>query len=248
MSAGPLLAGLKDAGAPAAGACDAGRALNMSSMLACSALRDSGPSFGISLSKTWVASSSSSQSMSSFVPLDGAACATTGGGGSLLRFWTIGGVLPTRVGSSRVFDGGASGTCTGLARLGSVERPGGGSGRADVDAGRIDAGGGSGGGPEDGPCDGGADVADVAWVGGAGTGAGAGTGEADVVAGAGIPMSVRFISGRAGMFPEAAAARLAAAPGGGGGAAGMRAELFLPRPSKISRSEPLFLSSDIRVS
>ena len=64
-------------------------------------------------------------------------------------------------------------------------------------------------------------------------------------AGPGMPISVLFMS----------AGRLAAATfggggrrGGGGGAADVRAALFLPRPSKISRSEPLLLSSDIRVS
>ena len=36
--------------------------------------------------------------------------------------------------------------------------------------------------------------------------------------------------------------------GGGGGTADVRGTLFFPRPSKMSRSEPLLLSSDIRVS
>ena len=36
--------------------------------------------------------------------------------------------------------------------------------------------------------------------------------------------------------------------GGGGGVAAVRVALFFPRPSKISRSDPLLLSSDIRVS
>jgi hypothetical protein len=62
-------------------------------------------------------------------------------------------------------------------------------------------------------------------------------------AGPGIPKRVFFISGFATPIWEPE-------PGGGGGtAAGVRAELFFPRPSKISRSEPPpLLSSDIRVS
>jgi hypothetical protein len=67
-------------------------------------------------------------------------------------------------------------------------------------------------------------------------------------AGPGIPISVRFISERAAFC---AVGTFDAEAGGGGGAAGtadVRPVLFLPRPSKISRSEPLLLSSDIRVS
>jgi len=75
-------------------------------------------------------------------------------------------------------------------------------------------------------------------------------------AGPGIPMSVRFMSAFGRALCEATAsgdAELDAGfeTGGGGGTfseAGVRGELFLPRPSKISRSEPLLLSSDIRVS
>jgi hypothetical protein len=64
-------------------------------------------------------------------------------------------------------------------------------------------------------------------------------------AGPGIPMSVFFMSATgfaAGIWGAEAD------PGGGGGAADVRPVLFLPRPSKMSRSEPLLLSSDIRVS
>lgn len=148
-------------------------------------------------------------------------------------------------------------------RFGSDARPGGGGGLegvggADGVAARIDpdCGGddGSGGGddtrPEGGPAAGGAggrasteddepeddgDAGGIAasplWLGGC--------------AGPGIPMSVFFMS-PAGMATGICGAE--ADPGGGGGAADVRAELFLPRPSKMSRSEPLLLSSDIRVS
>ena len=51
-------------------------------------------------------------------------------------------------------------------------------------------------------------------------------------------------SGRRGVSPRDAMPD----PGGAGGAAGDRSEFFLPRPSKMSRSDPPLFSSDIRVS
>jgi len=122
-------------------------------------------------------------------------------------------------------------------RFGSDARPGGGGGFDGVAgaAARIDAEAGGGGaegceadGGSGGGCDGGM-AATLPWLGGC--------------AGPGMPISVFFIScdGReTGTFaPE---------PGGGGGTADVRGWLFFPRPSKISRSEPPLLSSDIRVS
>lgn len=136
---------------------EAGRALMMSSMLARSfrgsPLVSAGSLAGISLSKTCVASSSSSQSMSNLVPLDGAGRGLAEAGPSLLEDVRFG-VFPTSVGSS--LDDGADGV-GGAARLGRVERPGGGiGGLADVE-GRIEAGGGRGGGPDDGAWEGGAE-------------------------------------------------------------------------------------------
>jgi hypothetical protein len=67
-----------------------------------------------------------------------------------------------------------------------------------------------------------------------------------VGAGLGMPSSVFFM---AKSLPPRGAAMCWPDPGGGGGAAaGFRSEFFFPRPSKMSRSDPPLLSSDIRVS
>ena len=155
-------------------------------------------------------------------------------------------------------------------RFGSALRPGGGGGfdgGADGEAARIapDAGG-SGGGAEILPPDAGGDepiepegrddgedvfpvgcpvvamgegfiAGKLPWLGGC--------------AGPGIPINVFFVSSAGGMKGTAGAAAMCELdPGGGGGAAaaGVAGVLFFPSPSKMSRSEPLLLSSDIRVS
>jgi hypothetical protein len=157
-------------------------------------------------------------------------------------------------------------------RFGSDPRPGGGGGfeadgGADAVGERIDPEGGpddgSGGGTETRPGEleagpgptadaetGGARDADGA-VGGAGGAEGVAGAEGALLgvddgAGPGIPMSVFFMSATGGFTTAICGAE--AELGGGGGAADVRPVLFLPRPSKMSRSEPLLFSSDIRVS
>jgi len=156
-------------------------------------------------------------------------------------------------------------------RLGSEPRPGGGGGfeavggaggadgaaaRIEPDAGPEAADGGRGGGaeirpPEAGGEEGIAEADEGAPPFGFGLVEAAAGGTAGRLpwlggcAGPGIPMRVRFMSAPGG---GGAAGTCEAEPGGGGGAADVRPTLFLPRPSKISRSEPLLLSSDIRVS
>ncbi|MBX3192429.1 MAG: hypothetical protein KF819_35890 [Labilithrix sp.] len=126
------------------------------------------------------------------------------------------------------------------ARFGSDPRPGGGGGfdgeaaGVDTEAARIDAEGGAGG--ADGLTDGGA--AGIA------PDTGGAPGTPLWLAGSGNPTSVFFIPS----FAFGAAGTCELDPGGGGGTADVRVELFFPRPSKISRSEPPLLSSDIRVS
>jgi hypothetical protein len=215
-----------------------------------------------SLSKTCVASSSSSQSMSSLPPFffaaagvdedDAAPAGIATGPGRVLAGAGIGGGLLTRCVALGDCDGDAT-ACGGwlegcvAARFGSEPRPGGGGGLlGDDGAGctaRIE------------PDGGGAGRAE----GGAGM-LGSLPSEGEVGAGPGIPSSVFFMSA-AGLL-----ATCAPEPGGGGGApgdpacgvkpgvpacgvrAGFRSEFFLPRPSKISRSDPPLFSSDIRVS
>jgi hypothetical protein len=134
------------------------------------------------------------------------------------------------------------------ARFGSEPRPGGGggfdaagAGGCETDAARIDAdadgvaGGADGrGGGADGRPEGGA----AGWMAGSDDWLGVDC------AGPGIPMRVFFSSA------PGFAATCAPDPGGGGGTADVLPDAgpFLPRPSKMSRSEPPFLSSDIRVS
>lgn len=193
-----------------------------------------------SLSKTWVASSSSSQSMSSFVPVfafaegEGVLAGRTlgarpgrvlGGGGATDATLCIPLGWP---------DAGAAAWIGGelfvSARFGSASRPGGGGGLLAGGAARID------------PDAGGWEAAGIPALDGRVDGAGGATGVAWGVAGPGMPSSVRFASnpgGVAGMFDDE--------PGGGGGAAAERSELFFPRPSKMSRSDPPpLLSFDIR--
>jgi hypothetical protein len=141
-----------------------------------------------------------------------------------------GGALLTRA-AGVVLLLGSGGGCDGVElRFGNDPLPGGGGGfdgaGCDAEAARIepDGGGADGAGP-----DAGIDGTDGAWLGG--------------WAGPGIPINVFFMSG-----PLGRAATCAPEPGGGGGVADVRAWLFFPRPSKISRSEPPLLSSDIRVS
>lgn len=273
-------------------------------MLACSGRRDSGPAGGaasapslLSLSKTWVASSSSSQSMLSFAPPFGA----VGGAGGTTPAGAADALVTIAAGPGRVLAGGGAwlwtfcvvlGACEGDAlvaggmfdglgdpvcatRFGSDPRPGGGggfdgdaAGALEAEATRIapDCGGedGSGGGAEMRPPDGGPAAggdegaaamagADAEGVVGGGGGAAGMPEPLGAWAGPGIPMSVFFMSttGLAGAGAVAGVtARFGADAdwGGGGGAAAVRGVLFLPRPSKMSRSEPLLLSSDIRVS
>jgi hypothetical protein len=152
--------------------------------------------------------------------------------------------------------------------FGSALRPGGGggfdAGGADGDAARIDpdVGGldGSGGGAEMRPPDVGGDdgirsllpdADDAAGRADADGAVGCDDGEGDGApcAGPGIPIRVFLVSAGGGITGAVAAScALADDPGGGGGAAAVRGVLFFPRPSKMSRSEPLLLSSDIRVS
>lgn len=142
-------------------------------------------------------------------------------------------------------------------RFGSDARPGGGGGfegdddvgaaRTAPEVGAVD---GSGGGTETRPPDAGGDDgiadADVGLGGIEGVLLAFGGG-----GGIGSPVNVFFVSKGAGTGAVAtpdAVEGVAVDPGGGGGAADVRPELFFPRPSKMSRSEPLLLSSDIRVS
>ena len=140
-------------------------------MRACSGRRDSGPdgagpacelSFSLSLSKTWVASSSSSQSMFSFAPFgDVGAAAGTTPEAAAAGIEPVDGLLEIAAGPGRVLAGGgtwlddlcvALGDCDGDAaagmfdwlvgpctacRFGSEPRPGGGGG-FDGEAGGAD--------------------------------------------------------------------------------------------------------------
>ena len=261
-------------------------------MLACSGRRDSGPAatapgwLSFSLSKTCVASSSSSQSMFSFAPLGDVGLAS-GMAAAVAGIEPVDGPLESAAGPGRVLAGGGgtwlwtfvAGACDGeptagtlvwlgellvggctACRFGSEPRPGGGGGfdgcaaRVEPDCGGDD---GSGGGcdtrPDGGPAEGEDGIAD-ADVGGVDGGIAGRLLPLGGWAGPGIPMSVFFMSPCAYALAAGAAgicdAELGAPmdPGGGGGTADVRGELFLPRPSKMSRSEPLLLSSDIRVS
>jgi hypothetical protein len=154
------------------------------------------------------------------------------GGGALARCVALGGPPDCRtVGGAACTGGWLAGPWPPM--FGSDPRPGGGGGLLGDGAGddwlaaRIVPLGGMGGGRDGGA---GSLPGSVGCVG----------------AGFGIPSNVFFIAmslavrGAATCWPE---------PGGGGGAAaGFRSEFFFPRPSKISRSDPPLLSSDIRVS
>ena len=117
---------------PAAGACagicEDGRGFaRMSSMLACSGRRDSGPdgeaacwlSFD-SLSKTCVASSSSSQSMFSFAPL-GDVGGAAGTAAAAAGIEPVDGLLEMADGPGRVLAGGGTWLCTFCVVLGACE-------------------------------------------------------------------------------------------------------------------------------
>lgn len=280
-------------GVPAAGGWDGiavelrGGALMIASMLARSGSFDSGGvsawedpsafsfSFSFSsLSKTWVASWSSSQSMSSFAPL------LPGVAG-----WV--GALDAGAGRALIGGGADGGFCVpggaGMpaasfvaAMFGSDARPGGGGGLlteaepagrdAEVTA-RADGGGGSGGSDVVGDGNEGAAVVAVGADGGNEDTVGSadtvgaedaeggdavgiedaegGGGTADVGS-LGSPSSVFFAS------IGGWAVTCADEAGGGGGAvtAGERSAAFFPRPSKMSRSDPppFLVSFDIRVS
>jgi hypothetical protein len=216
-------------------------------------------SFSVSLSKTCVASWSSSQSISSFAPFFAFAAA----GGAALD-GPVGGRTAGRDVLERAVGGGTFELALGASAppfdgmLGSDPRPGGGGGllgvaaRIEPDGGGFEAlGSGSGGGFDAGG--GGAGAAapiepDGRAEGGGGRGGGC---EADggavgggVTAGPGIPSSVFFASSGAERAPGGGGAFDVDA-GGGGGAPGERSADFFPRPSKMSRSEPFFVSFDI---
>ena len=121
------------AAGPCGGICEDGRGLDrMSSMLACSGRRDSGPaatapgwlSFSLSLSKTCVASSSSSQSMFSFAPLGDVGFAS-GMAAAVAGMEPVDGLLEIAAGPGRVLAGGGTwlwtfdgGACDGDATAG----------------------------------------------------------------------------------------------------------------------------------
>lgn len=218
-----------------------------------------------SLSKTWVASSSSSQSISILLParifaLGVAALGAAPPAGEPL----VGGVLVPA--DTRVFGGGgtdgkrwvaegladaaAASVGCGSPRFGKEPRPGGGGGSLLAVRMEPEGGGGTDGGTARRP------VAEGVVGGGNGGGADLGgvaikgselNGGRD--AGPGIPSRVLFAS--VGTARGWTLTCVLEEPGGAGGAVGERSEVFFPRPSKMSRSEPplpLLLSFDIPLS